>query len=41
MDVELIPFKNKRDAEEFLKDHYGEAFLGFQVISIDVIKRSD
>jgi copper chaperone NosL len=41
MGRELIPFKNKNDAEEFLKDHHGRAVYGFQDITDDVVKGLD
>jgi copper chaperone NosL len=41
MGRELIPFENKKDAEEFLKDHHGRTVFGFQDITDDVVKGLD
>jgi copper chaperone NosL len=41
MGRELIPFKNKQDAEEFLKDHHGRMVYGFQDITDDAVKGLD
>jgi copper chaperone NosL len=41
MGRELIPFENKKDAEEFLKNHHGRAVFGFQDITDGVVKGLD
>ena len=33
MGKELIPFKNKKEANDFLEDHYGEKVLSFDDIT--------
>jgi len=39
MGHELIPFKSKKDAETFKKDHYGKLILNFADINVTIIKK--
>jgi len=41
MGKELIPFNNKEDAEQFMKDHRGEKILQFQDVTLSVIGTLD
>ena len=41
MGKELIPFKEKTDAEEFMRDHRGNALLGFSEVTESVIRDLD
>ena len=41
MGRELIPFKSKPDAEEFLKDHFGRKVVRFEDVNPELIKTLD
>ena len=41
MGRELIPFKNEKDAEEFIRDHRGKKIIAFNDVDHDLIKALD
>jgi len=41
MGRELIPFKNEKDAKEFLRDHRGKKIIAFNDVDHDLIKTLD
>jgi len=41
MGNELIPFKNRKEAENFLSDHKGEKILGFKDIDAKTVMALD
>ncbi len=41
MGRELIPFKREADAKGFMKDHKGQALLGFKGVTVEVLKGLD